>query len=85
MKKTDLYRLVDELPEAEIHTAVAFLSFVTHRAQLHSLEIETFLDSAPYDDEELTSEELAGIEEGLADVEAGRIYSFEEVEKELLG
>lgn len=81
--KTELYKLVEELPETEIPTAVAFLSFVTHRAQLTPLD--RILDAAPYDDEELTEEELAGIKEGLEDIEAGRVYSLEEVEKELFG
>lgn len=83
MNKTDLYKLIDALPEKEIHTAAAFLSFVTLRAKQSPLDI--FLDSAPYEDEELTPEERAGIEEGLADIKAGRTYTMEEVEKELLG
>ena len=35
--------------------------------------------------EELTEEEHAAIREGLDDIRAGRVYTSEEIEKELLG
>jgi predicted transcriptional regulator len=83
MDRTDLHKLVEDLPETEIPTAIAFLSFVTHRAQ--QTPLDRILDSAPYEDEELTEEEHAGIREGLEDIRAGRVYTAEEIEKELLG
>lgn len=83
MDRTDLHRLVEELPETEIPTVAAFVSFVTHRAQ--QTPLDRILDSAPYDDEELTEEEHAAIREGLDDIRAGRVYTSEEIEKELLG
>ena len=83
MDRTDLHRLIEELPETEIPTVAAFVSFVTHRAQ--QTPLDRILDSAPSDDEELTEEEHAAIREGLDDIRAGRVYTSEEVEKELLG
>ena len=83
MDRTDLHRLVEELPETEIPTVAAFVSFVTHRDQ--QTPLDRILDSVPYDDEKLTEEEHAAIRKGLDDIRAGRVYTSEEIEKELLG
>jgi len=40
---------------------------------------------APPDDEPLTDEEQAAIEEGLADVRAGRVVAHDEVRRRWLG
>jgi len=41
------------------------------------------LTELAYDDEPLTKEELDAIKESEEDIKAGRVYSFEEVVKEL--
>ncbi|MGE0492134.1 MAG: hypothetical protein AB7S38_23170 [Vulcanimicrobiota bacterium] len=40
-------------------------------------------EAAPFDDEPLTAEEEAAIEEALEDVRRGNILSLEELEREL--
>lgn len=69
MNKSDLYKLIDALPEKEIPTAAAFLSFVTHQSKQTSTD--DFFDSAPYDDEEYPEEELAIIDERIREAQSG--------------
>lgn len=40
------------------------------------------LAEAAYDDEPMTPEEIAAMEEGIADIKAGRVYTLEEIMKE---
>lgn len=81
MDRTELYKLIEELPETEIPTAIAFLSFVTHRAQ--QTPLDRILDSAPYDDEEYTEEELAAIDRGFREAESGQTMPFAQVKAEI--
>jgi predicted transcriptional regulator len=81
MDRTDLQRLVEELPETEIPTVAAFVSFVTHRAQ--QTPLDRILASAPYDDEEYTEEELAAIDKGIREAEMGQTIPFAQVKAEL--
>jgi predicted transcriptional regulator len=64
-----LHELVDELPENQLAAAARYL--------------EQLRANAPYDDEPLTEEELAAIDEGFADIAAGRVYSTDEVRRRL--
>lgn len=54
MTKTELHRLVDELPEESLPAAAVLL----RRAQD---PVVAKLDAAPYDDEELTDEDLVAV------------------------
>jgi hypothetical protein len=54
MTKTELHRLVDALPEESLEAAAVLL----RRAQD---PVVAKLDAAPYDDEELSEEELAAV------------------------
>ena len=81
MNKTDLHKLVDELPDTEIPTAAAFLSFVTHRAQEASTASD-FLDAAPYDDDEYTEGDLTIIDERIREAQAGQTIPFAQVKAE---
>jgi hypothetical protein len=70
MTKTELHRLVDALPDESLPAAAILL----RRAQDPTV---AKLDAAPYDDEELTGEDLRAIKEArrepgvsLSDVEA---------------
>ena len=40
------------------------------------------LAEAAYDDEPMTSEEIEAMEEGIADLKAGRVYTLDEIMKE---
>jgi predicted transcriptional regulator len=40
------------------------------------------LAEAAFDDEPMTAEEIAAMEEGIADLKAGRVYTLDEVMKE---
>ena len=77
--REELQRLVDELPDRELLPAQRYLQYLKHSADPF---LRKLLD-APEDDEELTPEEEAAIEEGMEDLRAGRIVSLEEVEREL--
>lgn len=54
--KEELYRLVDRLPENEVHAARRFLEFL---ADLSRDPVLRALHEAPLDDEPLTPEEAA--------------------------
>ena len=74
-----LHRLIDELPEQDL-SAVEQLLTERH------LDDDTFrrmLAEAPEDDEPLTAEDIAAIEEGVQDVKAGRLISNDELWRRL--
>lgn len=72
--KASLHRLVDELPERELATAERFLAYLrdTYDPVLRSLE------DAPEDDEPLTREDEAAIEEGRAAYRRGETVTLGE-------
>jgi len=75
--KDRLYRLVDQIPDGEVHTAERFLEYLAVDAVLRSLI------NAPADDEPVTPDEEEAVREALEDVAAGRMHSLEEVKQEL--
>ncbi|MBI4504565.1 MAG: hypothetical protein HY691_03440 [Chloroflexi bacterium] len=75
--RADLRRLVDQLPESELHTARRFLLRCVHDPLLRKLL------EAPEDDEELTEEDVVALAEAYEDIKAGRVYTLEEVKREL--
>ena len=77
--KEDLHRLVDQLPDSELHAVRRFLEFL--RQQTDPVLIA--LMSAPEDDEPETDEERTALAEAYADVAAGRVIPLEEVKREL--
>lgn len=77
--KDYLYRLIDELPEAELSAARRFLEFLRTGPN----PVTYALDNAPWDDEPLTEGEEEAIREAREDVAAGRRYSLEEVKRDL--
>ena len=60
MTKTELHQLVDDLPEESLDAAAVLL----RRAKD---PVVAKLDAAPFDDEELTAEDVEAIREGLAE------------------
>lgn len=79
--RSELYRLIDELPEAETHAAKRYLEYLRDRG-LPGLR--RLLD-APEEEEELSEEGGRLLEEGLQDLEAGRTVSDEDARRELGG
>jgi hypothetical protein len=75
--KERLHRLVEQIPEGEVHTAERFLEYLAVDPVLRSLM------NAPEDDEPVTPEEEEAVREALEDVAAGRMHSIEEVKQEL--
>ncbi len=73
-----LRKLIDELPEAELPAAERALEQIAQRHRL-----EEALANAPYDDEPLTDEDIAAIEEGIADFKAGRVMTTDELRRSL--
>ena len=80
--RQQLHRLVDQLPESEIGTAQRVLEALT--ALGHDPLLQMLAD-APEDDEPLTAEEEALIEEGRQQLQRGEGRSLEEVQRELWG
>ncbi|MCI0439612.1 MAG: hypothetical protein L0177_10840 [Chloroflexi bacterium] len=76
--REDLHRLVDELPENEIHSARRYLEYL----RSFNDPILKSLWEAPEDDEPETEEERRGVEEAYEDLRAGRVVSSEEIERE---
>jgi hypothetical protein len=77
--KADLHEMVDELRDNEVDAAAHLLTRLREDPMLavHA--------AASDDDEPLTDEEVADIEEGLRDLAAGRKVSLDELERELEG
>lgn len=73
-----LHRLVDRLPAGELHAAERFLEFVHE----HGHPLARKLMQAPPDDEPVTEEEEAGVREAWEDYRAGRVSTFDELERE---
>lgn len=77
--RVTLHALVDTLPEAELEAATLLLE------HLHGRKVDPLLlalYSAPWDDEPLTDEEIAAIEEGREDIRHGRTVPMEEITRE---
>lgn len=73
--RSDLYHLVDELPDVAMDEAARRL------AELRDPVLAAFL-SAPLDDEEVTPEELAAIEEAEAEIAHGETISWDEYKRQ---
>lgn len=77
MTRRDLYRLIDRLPESELPIVKAYLEGLERGAK-----VSEYLDSCPYDDEELTDQELEQIDVGLEEVRRGDTVSLEEFKRQ---
>ena len=76
--KERLYRLIERIPEDEVHTAERFLEYLASSDD----PVMRALMNAPEDDEAVTPEEEEAVREALEDVAAGRMHSLEEVKRE---
>jgi hypothetical protein len=77
--RSELHRLIDELPEAETQAARRYLEYLRDRGLPGLKE----LLEAPEEEEELSDEGRRRLEEGLEDLEASRTVSDEDVRREL--
>lgn len=78
--RDDLHRLVDELPENELNAARRYLEFIRETGRD---PVRWALENAPLDDEPETDEEKQAVEEGKADIRAGRTMTSDELRREL--
>jgi predicted transcriptional regulator len=76
VSKADLHKLVDELPEYTEDEARIVLEHLVKAKQYAT-------DEAPFDDEPLTAEDHAAIDEGHASFSEGRFITQEDLERKL--
>lgn len=74
--KSDLYRLIDELPDSTLPEAERLLEGL--RAK-RDRDLPRILAEAPWDDEPETDEEHAAIAEAYEDLRHGRVVSMDEI------
>ena len=77
--KTRLHRLVDKLPEAEVHAAERYLEYLTEQAD----PLVTALSIAVEMEEPLTDDDRAALEEGRLALDAGDTVSDDELRTQL--
>lgn len=80
MKRADIQRLLEAVPESELPTIGSFISFVIDQSQKDPME--KFLDAAPYDDEMSPEEIAAAVEARREALEANEWISAEEIKAE---
>ena len=78
--KDDLHRLVDALPEKELHAALRYIEYLR---DVGGDEFVRALMEAPEDDEPMTAEEAQGADEAWQEYLRGEARPWEEVRKEL--
>ena len=78
-RRKRLHRLVDRIPEREVHAAERYLEYLTEYGDPFIRR----LMNAPLDDEPVTEEEEAGVREAWEDYKTGRVHTMEEVKEEL--
>jgi len=78
LARDDLHTLLDAIPEDRLPAVREALERLADPVLLAFL-------MAPEDDEPLTDEDIAAIEEGKADIARGDTVPLEEVERRLLG
>lgn len=74
-----LHRLVDRLPEAEIHAAERYLAYLTEYGD----PLFRIAMAAPEGDEELSERGRRLLDAGREDLAAGRTHTLDEVKREL--
>lgn len=77
-----LHELIEDLPEGEVHAALRFVEYLRHSDDDPVLRA---LEEAPPDDEPLSEDDVAALEEAWEDVRQGRLVSHEELRRQVLG
>lgn len=78
--KAELHSLVDMLPEHSAAVVKKCMEFMLKEQD--DVVIRAFIN-APEDDEPTTTEDLAAIAEAREDIKAGRVFSLDEVKRDL--
>ena len=79
--KAQIHQLIDDLPESELETVKRVLEGLSARSL--SNRAAAVLAHAPVDDEPVTAEEAAAIEEGERDLKSGRVVTADQVRARL--
>lgn len=79
-EREKLHRLIDQLPESEMHTAERFLEYL--RDSPTDPVLKAFME-APLDDEPLTPEEEAAAKEAEEAAARGEVITLDEYEARL--
>jgi hypothetical protein len=79
--RENLHKLIDELPEADLPTAVRVLEALNATANAHPLI--RALDAAPEDDEPETAEEAEAVAAAWQERRRGKHLSTQEVRRKL--
>ena len=74
-----LYRLVDEIPEGEVHAAERYLEYLAE----HGDPFVRALRNAPEVDEPLSDEDREALDEGRRALDEGDVVTDEELRAEL--
>lgn len=77
--KQDLHRLVDELPDSEVEAARRFIEYLRDTSD----PVLKKLLEAPFDNEEVTDDDLDALKEAFKDVKEKRLVSSETIRNEL--
>jgi len=77
--KERLHRLIDQIPEGEVHAAQRFLEYLTTMDD----PVLRALMNAPEDDEPLSDEDREALEEGRRALAEGDVVTDEELSAEL--
>ncbi len=80
MTKERLHKLVDSLPEAEVHAAERYLQYLN---DIGADSLLRAIAEAPYDDEDETEEERAAVGRAREQRARGEVKSIEQVRREL--
>ena len=84
MNKTDLYKLIDTLPASKVPVVRAYLEALHAGANSEKKgeALNTLLDSASYDDEAYSEQELLTIDERIREAQGGQSIPFDQVKAE---
>lgn len=80
--RSEINQLANRIPIEKLETAIHFLKSLIGQ-QPHGKTLEEHLANPIYDDEPWTEEDEQAVAEAEEDIKAGRVYTLEEVEKEL--
>lgn len=78
--KEHLHKLIDRLPDSTLETVEYFLESLNASPDDPVLRA---LMEAPWDDEPETEEERIAVQEAWEDVKAGRVFTLDDVKREL--
>lgn len=83
--KSNLYALIEQLPESAVRTAEKLLQVLIAEFPQEdaNTRIQAMLANAPIDDEPISPEELQELEEARLRIAAGEGTSLEDIKREL--